>query len=201
MRSDPLNFIFLFDLHGYCRLLTSLFKRAWFCCLMICVISWSGVSGVMAQGMLMMPMPASALGISTHAATAQAQHCVQHAGNLSSEYSPVQHNSKDSLQHNSKDQPQHNADRHSHAWHCDLTDSTERVDTIAVHEHASSHQAMGGCTDCQMSLCQLPLFCLNLNDLALHRAVVVLALDQPQFDYRVQHLNGFWQQILRPPKA
>lgn len=193
MRSDPLNFIFLFDLHGYCRLLTSLFKRAWLCCLMICVISWSGVSGVMAQGMHMRQTPVSTMEISTDAAMAPTQYCTQHDGSWSSGQRPVQHNSK----HPS----QHNADRHLHTWHCDLAGSTERVDTIALHDQAGVHQTMGSCVDCQMSLCQLPIFCVSLNNLALHRAVAGLVLDQPQFDDRAQHLTGHWQQILRPPKA
>lgn len=160
---------------------------------MICVISWSGVSHLMAQDIHMQQMPAAAMGGSTDATIAHAQHCLQHDGTRSSEHGPVPHNNQD--------QPQPHADRQSYAWHCDLDGSTEPVDGVALHDQVGAHQAASSCSDCPMSLCQLPIHYLNFNDLALHPTTAVLTLDQPQFDYRAQHLAGYWQQIRRPPKA
>ena len=80
----------------------------------------------------------------------------------------------------------------------------EQVDVshdLDCHQGMSDQQQHFSCNDC------LQLHCQSLSlwlDSQAHPLVHVQAIQEhPQlnFAYSAQHLSGFWQQILRPPKA
>ena len=57
------------------------------------------------------------------------------------------------------------------------------------------------CNDCAQLHCQSLTTYVDSQPLHLVNANAVLDHPQPDFDYSAQHLMGFWQRILRPPKA
>lgn len=97
---------------------------------------------------------------------------------------------KNDMQHADVQNTQHNLKHNSDSMmHC--------------HQEAASHSPAipQSCQDCHQ------LHCQNLNSYVEH---VIPALAQQAVsaanivshpDYKAQHLAGFWQEILRPPKA
>ncbi|OTG65729.1 hypothetical protein B9T25_11505 [Acinetobacter sp. ANC 4470] len=57
------------------------------------------------------------------------------------------------------------------------------------------------CNDCAQLYCQSLSTWLNVQTVELFDIEDTQQLQQLNFDYSAQHLSGFWQQILRPPKA
>lgn len=57
------------------------------------------------------------------------------------------------------------------------------------------------CNDCAQLHCQSLTTYVDAQPLHLVNATAILDHPQPYFDYSAQHLMGFWQRILRPPKA
>lgn len=57
------------------------------------------------------------------------------------------------------------------------------------------------CNDCTQLHCQSLTTYVDAQPLHLVNATAILDHPQPYFDYSAQHLMGFWQRILRPPKA
>ncbi len=57
------------------------------------------------------------------------------------------------------------------------------------------------CQECAQYHCQTTLTLLDVEPLALVQLEVALVQSPPHFRYQAQHLVGYWQEILRPPKA
>lgn len=57
------------------------------------------------------------------------------------------------------------------------------------------------CQECAQYHCQMTLTLLEVEPLAVVQLEVALAQSPPHFRYQAQHLVGYWQEILRPPKA
>ena len=57
------------------------------------------------------------------------------------------------------------------------------------------------CNDCAQLHCQSVSTWLDAQTVKLFSAETSQQLQQLNFEYSAQHLTGFWQQILRPPKA
>lgn len=96
------------------------------------------------------------------------------------------------------------------ASHCQLGDATQTPTAVQASEHAlpqantDAHCQITNAMDCQscpLSLCQISVAWLQIEHFA-----TVLPLNHSQKSkftshYQAQHLAGFWQEILRPPKA
>ncbi|WP_291354290.1 MULTISPECIES: hypothetical protein [unclassified Acinetobacter] len=81
------------------------------------------------------------------------------------------------------------------------------VDQLKVQHDQDCHQDMGdqqqhfSCNDCVPLHCQSLTVWLDSQISDLVHLEEVQEHPQRNFDYSAQHLSGFWQQILRPPKA
>ena len=69
------------------------------------------------------------------------------------------------------------------------------------HPSIKDQMQHASCSDCAQLHCQSLSTWLDVQTVKLFRAEEIQQLQQLNFDYSAQHLNGFWQQILRPPKA
>ena len=57
------------------------------------------------------------------------------------------------------------------------------------------------CQGCAQYHCQTALTLLEVEPFAVVQLEVALVQSSPHFRYQAQHLVGYWQEILRPPKA
>ena len=57
------------------------------------------------------------------------------------------------------------------------------------------------CQECAQYHCQTMLTLLEVEPFALVQLEATLVQSSPHFRYQAQHLVGYWQEILRPPKA
>ena len=57
------------------------------------------------------------------------------------------------------------------------------------------------CQECAQYHCQTTLTLLDVEPLAVVQLEAALVQSSPHFRYQAQHLVGYWQEILRPPKA
>lgn len=94
--------------------------------------------------------------------------------------------------------------------HCQLGHDTQTPAAVQASEHAlpqantDAHCQITNAMDCQscpLSLCQISVAWLQIEHFA-----TVMPLNHSQKSkftshYQAQHLAGFWQEILRPPKA
>ena len=69
------------------------------------------------------------------------------------------------------------------------------------HPSIKDQMQHASCNDCAQLHCQSLSTWLDVQTVKLFRAEEIQQRQQLNFDYSAQHLNGFWQQILRPPKA
>ena len=75
--------------------------------------------------------------------------------------------------------------------------------TAKSHCHASDmlQNKQVQCQECAQYHCQTTLTLLDVEPLAVVQLEVALVQSTPHFRYQAQHLVGYWQEILRPPKA
>ena len=57
------------------------------------------------------------------------------------------------------------------------------------------------CQECAQYHCQTTLTLLEAEPLAVVHLEAALVQSSPHFRYQAKHLVGYWQEILRPPKA
>ena len=69
------------------------------------------------------------------------------------------------------------------------------------HQTMTDHTQHFSCNDCVQLHCQSLTTWLDSAIAELPNLGPIQEHPQRNFDYSAQHLNGFWQQILRPPKA
>ncbi|MDT4886028.1 hypothetical protein FQZ97_1223340 [compost metagenome] len=69
------------------------------------------------------------------------------------------------------------------------------------HPSIKDQMQHASCNDCAQLHCQSLSTWLDVQTVKLFSAEEIQQRQQLNFDYSAQHLNGFWQQILRPPKA
>ena len=69
------------------------------------------------------------------------------------------------------------------------------------HPSTKDQMQHASCNDCAQLHCQSLSTWLDVQTVKLFSAEEIQQRQQLNFDYSAQHLNGFWQQILRPPKA
>ena len=83
-------------------------------------------------------------------------------------------------------------------------DSSQHVQVQVDQDcHSSIKDQMqhASCNDCAQLHCQSLSTWLDAQTVESFSTEEIQQLQQLNFDYSAQHLTGFWQQILRPPKA
>ena len=158
-------------------MLSNLFKQVWLVGLMVCAISLSGLSYAFSP---MMSMSTSA-DLQTRPADAKV-----HGSNSS--VPPTEKSSHDTSHCQSErdvhaEMPSHMSSSKATASHCVFM--SDQMD----------------CQNCPLSICQISNAWLQVQQLAVQGPIAIALQGQFSSHYQAQHLVGFWQKILRPPKA
>ena len=85
-----------------------------------------------------------------------------------------------------------------HQMHMAQTDITAKSN---CHASDMLQNKQVQCQECAQYHCQTTLTLLEAELLAVVQLEAALAQSSPHFRYQAQHLVGYWQEILRPPKA
>ena len=85
-----------------------------------------------------------------------------------------------------------------HQMHMAQTDITAKSNCHAL-DMLQNKQVQ--CQECAEYHCQTTLTLLDVEPLAVVQLEAALVQSSPHFRYQAQHLVGYWQEILRPPKA
>ena len=85
-----------------------------------------------------------------------------------------------------------------HQMHIAQTDITAKSNCHAL-DMLQNKQVQ--CQECAQYHCQTTLTLLDVEPLAVVQLEAALVQSSPHFRYQAQHLVGYWQEILRPPKA
>lgn len=85
-----------------------------------------------------------------------------------------------------------------HQMHMAQTDITAKSNCHAL-DMLQNKQVQ--CQECAQYHCQTMLTLLDVEPLAVVQLEAALVQSSPHFRYQAQHLVGYWQEILRPPKA
>ena len=85
-----------------------------------------------------------------------------------------------------------------HQMHMAQTDMTAKSNCHAL-DMLQNKQVQ--CQECAQYHCQTTLTLLDVEPLAVVQLEAALVQSSPHFRYQAQHLVGYWQEILRPPKA
>ncbi|MNR91915.1 hypothetical protein D3C72_229350 [compost metagenome] len=150
--------------------------HSWFVLLITLVMGWSGIAQASAAPMHQM------MQLSMQAATSE-QSSAHEAGMQTMQDC---HQTKSSIPVS------------EHQMHMAQSDMTTKSNC-----HASNmlQNKQVQCQECAQYHCQTTLTLLEVESLALVQLEVALAQSTPHFRYQAQHLVGYWQEILRPPKA
>lgn len=75
-------------------------------------------------------------------------------------------------------------------------------DKIQTHQHCDDFKNIEtDCLDCSFNACHSLITWLHLTESEQSNPLFVSSHTQTTLPYDAQHLHGFWQEILRPPKA
>jgi hypothetical protein len=85
-----------------------------------------------------------------------------------------------------------------HQMHMAQTDITAKSN---CHASDMLQNKQVQCQECAQYHCQTTLTLLDVEPLAVVQLEATLVQSSPHFRYQAQHLVGYWQEILRPPKA
>ena len=85
-----------------------------------------------------------------------------------------------------------------HQMHMAQTDMTAKSN---CHSSDMLQNKQVQCQECAQYHCQTTLILLEAELLAVVQLEAALVQSSPHFRYQAQHLVGYWQEILRPPKA
>ena len=85
-----------------------------------------------------------------------------------------------------------------HQMHMAQTDMTAKSN---CHASDMLQNKQVQCQECAQYHCQTTLTLLYVEPLAVVQLEAALVQSSPHFRYQAQHLVGYWQEILRPPKA
>ena len=85
-----------------------------------------------------------------------------------------------------------------HQMHMVQTDMTAKSN---CHASDMLQNKQVQCKECAQYHCQTTLTLLDVEPLAVVQLEAALVQSSPHFRYQAQHLVGYWQEILRPPKA
>jgi len=101
-------------------------------------------------------------------------------------------------QHGINHEVQTNTDCHNH-----LVINHEVQTNTDCHNHLAINQNIDHkkCQECSSLSCQTQISCLHSLQSSLDPLDTFYSIDQPNFYYPNQYLNGYWQEISRPPKT
>lgn len=158
---------------------TQLCKQAWFVCLMVFAIGWSGVS---------------VASVKTMQISMQMQH------------QEIQLNQTQNLQNTSHAMLMQNMSVQDMKQHCaDLeaqnNDTAQSLTDCHNQLIQSQHVQHADCQNCALFSCQSSIVWFNTDIPKLSAPQDHLEQNSLQIHYQAQHLAGHWQEILRPPKA
>ena len=150
--------------------------HSWFVLLIILVMGWSGIAQASAAPMYQM------MQLSMQAATSE-----QSSAHATGRQSMLDcHQTKSS------------SPVSGHQMHMAQSDMTAKSN---CHASDMLQNKQVQCQECAQYHCQTTLTLLEVEPLALVQLEAALAQSTPHFRYQAQHLVGYWQEILRPPKA
>ncbi|WP_228257199.1 hypothetical protein [Acinetobacter sp. WCHAc060025] len=161
---------------------TQLCKQAWFVCLMVFAIGWSGVSVASVK-------------------TMQISMQMQHQEMQLNQTQNLQNTSHAMLMQNMsvQDMKQHCADLEAQNQQND--DSSQNLTDCHNQLIQSQHIQHADCQNCALFSCQSSIVWFNTDIPKLSVPQDHLEQNSLQIHYQAQHLAGHWQEILRPPKA
>ena len=150
--------------------------HSWFVLLIILVMGWSGIAQASAAPMYQM------MQLSMQAATSE-----QSSAHATGRQSMLDcHQTKSS------------SPVSGHQMHMAQSDMTAKSN---CHASDMLQNKQVQCQECAQYHCQTTLTLLDVEPLAVVQLEVALVQSPPHFRYQAQHLVGYWQEILRPPKA
>ena len=150
--------------------------HSWFVLLITLVMGWSGIAQASVAPMHQM------MQLSMQAATSE-QSSAHEAGMQSM---PDCHQMKSS------------SPVSGHQMHMAQTDMIAKSN---CHASDMLQNKQVQCQECAQYHCQTMLTLLEVEPFALVQLEATLVQSSPHFRYQAQHLVGYWQEILRPPKA
>ncbi|HAE65409.1 hypothetical protein V3528_11685 [Acinetobacter johnsonii] len=150
--------------------------HSWFVLLITLVMGWSGIAQASAAPMHQM------MQLSMQAATSE-QSSAHATGRQSM---PDCHQTKSS------------SPVSGHQMHMAQTDMIAKSN---CHASDMLQNKQVQCQGCAQYHCQTALTLLEVEPFAVVQLEVALVQSSPHFRYQAQHLVGYWQEILRPPKA
>ena len=151
-------------------------SHSWFVLLITLVMGWSGIAQASAAPMHQM------MQLSMQAATSEQSSA--HATGMQT--MPDCHQAKSS------------SPASGHQMHMAQADMAAKSN-CHVSDVMQSKQVQ--CQECAQYHCQTTLTLLDVEPLVLVQLEAAVAQSTPHFRYHAQHLVGYWQEILRPPKA
>ena len=150
--------------------------HSWFVLLIILVLGWSGIAQASAAPMYQM------MQLSMQAATSE-----QSSAHATGRQSMLDcHQTKSS------------SPVSGHQMHMAQSDMTAKSN---CHASDMLQNKQVQCQECAQYHCQTMLTLLDVEPLAFVQLEAALVQSSPDFHYQAQHLVGYWQEILRPPKA
>lgn len=149
--------------------------HTWFVLLISLLMGWSGIAQASAAPMHQMML----LSMQASSSEATASHAAMQNMRLDCHQAT----------------PSHSAEQQTHTLHGDM----EAQNNCHALDTMQSTQVQ--CQECAQYHCQTTLTLLDIESLALLQTESTVAQSPPYFDYQAQHLVGFWQEILRPPKT
>ena len=150
--------------------------HSWFVLLIILVMGWSGIAQASAAPMYQM------MQLSMQAATSE-----QSSAHATGRQSMLDcHQTKSS------------SPVSGHQMHMAQSDITAKSN---CHASDMLQNKQVQCQECAQYHCQTMLTLLDVEPLAVVQLEAALVQSSPHFRYQAQHLVGYWQEILRPPKA
>lgn len=92
----------------------------------------------------------------------------------------------------------------SHAEHTSMSTHAQHVIAVSepncdVERQTTSHHV--NCPDCSVMLCQAHLLGISAQLPQFDSPALLFGLASANFNYQAQWSSGYWQEILRPPKA
>ncbi|ENW26767.1 MULTISPECIES: hypothetical protein [Gammaproteobacteria] len=101
-------------------------------------------------------------------------------------------------QHGINHEVQTNTDCHNHlAINHEVQTNTDCHNHLAINQNIDHKK----CQECSSLSCQTQISCLHSLQSSLDPLDTFYSIDQPNFYYLNQYLNGYWQEISRPPKT
>ena len=166
---------------------TQLCKQAWFVCLMVFSIGWSSVSFASAN-VMQISMQHDQMSDST----------VHHTMMNNMSVQAMKAHCMDMQQSQHHNEQNHDRQHNSHSMYGQDSQNLKDCHIQLIQAKHSQHSA---CQDCALYSCQSSIVWFNSDFPKLTAPASLQHHISHQIVHQAQHLAGYWQEILRPPKA